>query len=141
MPPCRALMTLALVAALSPLAAARAVAQEDWALEGHDPVAYFDEGEATSGRSDLMLEWRGAIYHFASEDNLLQFESNPRSYVPQFDGLCVGALAEGREVPGDPAIFVLHDGALYLMRDPAVREQFLADPEGMIDAARRARGQ
>lgn len=110
-------------------------------MEGHDPVAYFDAGEATSGRSDLMLEWRGEIYHFASEDNLLQFESNPRSYVPQFDGLCVGALAEGRKVPGDPAIFVLYDGALYLMRSPEVRDQFLADPEGTIAAARRGAGE
>lgn len=131
----RALFALACAAVALP-----AAAQEgDWALQGNDPVAYFDEGSAESGRSDIMLEWRGKIYHFQSEDNLMRFESNPRNYAPQFGGLCVVALSEGREVPGDPDIFVIHDGRLYLMRDPAARSQFLSSTEAIIAAARDQR--
>lgn len=121
---------------LTALALPAAAQDSDWALQGNDPVAYFDEGTAESGRSDILLEWRGKVYHFQSEDNMMRFEANPRSYAPQFGGLCVVALSQGREVPGDPQVFAIHDGRLYLMRDPAARAQFLADPDTVIGAAR-----
>ncbi|MFB2532360.1 YHS domain-containing (seleno)protein [Paracoccus sp. p4-l81] len=108
----------------------------NWALSGNDPVAYFDEGEATSGRSDISLEWRGKVYHFTSEDNLFQFESNPHGYSPQFGGLCVRALSQGRRVQGDPQVFVMYQGKLYLMADEAARQVFMADPEAVIAGAR-----
>ncbi len=111
-----------------------------WALDGNDPIGYFEGGAVMSGRSDLSLEWRGRLYHFASEDNLMRFESNPRSYTPQFEGLCVVALSEGRRVAGDPSIFVLYQGELFLMQDEVSRALFLSNPDLIIHDAAQSFG-
>lgn len=126
---------LALVGAL--LGGQAAYAQDDlWALEGHDPVSYFEGGEAMEGRSDLLVRFRGHIYHFANEGNLLAFEANPRGYLPQFGGLSAVDLADGREQAGSPHFFVIYEGALYLMSSAGQRSAFEADPAGIIAAAR-----
>lgn len=128
----------AIVAALALLPAV-ALAQ-DWALGGMDAVAYQADGQAREGRSDLVTEWQGLSWHFASERNRALFEANPRAFVPAFDGYCVVSLSEGRIEPGDPRAFVVHDGQLYLMRSLAAREQFLAGATAAIALAQRNYG-
>ena len=127
-------LTAALILACLPQLAAA----QDFALGGMDPVAYAEEGEAVAGRTDIVTQWAGHSWHFASEDHRAQFEANPRAYAPGFDGYCPVSLAEGRPAPGDPARFVVVGNRLYLVRSDAARAALLADPRRILMQAREA---
>lgn len=117
--------------ALAPVARAA-----DWALDGYDPVLLRREGRAVAGASTIYTHWRGQVWHFASEDNRASFEANPRLYAPGFDGLCPIALEEGRPNPGNPHFVVIIGERVYLTRSEAARERLLANPRGVLMAAK-----
>jgi YHS domain-containing protein len=56
------------------------------AIEGTDPVAYFDEGKPVAGSSDFEHEWMGATWRFASAENRDRFAADPEKYAPQYGG-------------------------------------------------------
>ena len=118
------------------LALAPATAAADWALDGYDPVALRREGRAVAGASTIYTHWRGKVWHFATEENRASFEANPRRYSPGFDGLCPIALVEGRPNPGDPHFVVIIGERVYLTRSEAARNRLLADPRGVLMAAK-----
>ncbi|MDN5567227.1 MAG: hypothetical protein L0G27_00490 [Paracoccus sp. (in: a-proteobacteria)] len=122
---------------LTVLSALPAVAQ-DWALGGFDPVGYANAGRAVPGRSDIATMWRGKLWHFASEENRARFEADPRSFAPDFDGICPVSLSEGRPQRGDPRHFAVFKGHLYLMRSGAAERTFLKNTEDVLDHARMA---
>lgn len=111
---------------------------EAWALGGMDAVAYRSQGAAVEGRSDVVTNWAGLNWHFASEENRAAFEANPREYAPGFGGLCPVSLVEGRPQPGDPRVFAIIGERLYLIRSVQAREQLLADPRGVLMRAKEA---
>lgn len=111
---------------------------ETWALGGMDVVAYRRQGAAVEGRSDLVTNWAGLNWHFASEDNRAAFEANPREYAPGLGGLCPVSLAEGRPEPGDPRIFAIIGERLYLIRSVEAREQLLSQPREILMRAKEA---
>lgn len=87
------------------------------ALAGRDPVSYFTAAHPVKGKTQYALKWKGAIWLFASHENLLAFEADPRAYAPQFGGWCSRAMESGgRKVASDPEIFAIQDGRLYLFR-------------------------
>ena len=88
---------------------------EDWAMDGFDAVGFLDSGRPVPGRGDIATLWKGKVWHFATEENRSRFEADPRSFAPAFGGLCPVALAEGRQVPGDPRHFVVIGNRLYLV--------------------------
>lgn len=122
--------------ALPALGLAPAAWGADWALDGYDPVALRREGRAIPGSSAIYTHWRGKVWHFATEDNRAAFEANPRAYAPGFDGLCPIALEEGRPSPGDPHHVVIIGERVYLTRSEAARTRLLADPRGVLMAAK-----
>ncbi len=105
------------------------------AIAGYDPVAYFTEGRAAKGSADHALRWRGATWLFTSQANLAQFEANPMAYFPQFGGYCVVGLAQGQAVPGNPEIWVIHEGRLYLSMSEDARSLWRADSRLLSQAA------
>lgn len=111
---------------------------DGWALDGYDPVAYLATGQAVAGRAEISTEWRGQSWHFASEQNRVAFEANPRAYAPGFRGLCVVALSEGERKPGDPRQFVLIGGRVYFTRSAEAREELLDDPRDILMSAKAA---
>jgi YHS domain-containing protein len=85
------------------------------ALQGFDPVAYFTEQKAISGKREYSHQHEGATYYFASESNRKKFQSNPAGYTPQYGGWCAYAMgATGEKVEIDPETFKITDGKLYL---------------------------
>jgi len=46
------------------------------AIQGYDPVAYFTNNRAVEGSKDLTIEHEGAIYQFSSEKNQNLLVSN-----------------------------------------------------------------
>lgn len=129
----RHLVVLALAAALLPAGLAMAdssphlYAPGGVAIGGYDPVAYFTGGQAVVGNQAHMLKWHGAIWLFASAENMEAFEMNPASYVPQYGGFCAYGVGEGVTVSPDPQVFVIENGRLYLYHSPASRLEMQTD--------------
>ena len=84
------------------------------ALEGYDPVAYFEEGGgvAKKGSKAFELRHRGVLYRFASEKHRGLFEKKPDRYEPAYGGWCAYAMASGEKVEIDPKSFLVTDGTL-----------------------------
>jgi YHS domain-containing protein len=84
------------------------------ALEGYDPVSYFD-GKPMEGKEELKLSYEGIVYQFSSQANLNKFKSKPTLYEPQYGGWCAYAMGEsGEKVKVDPETFKILNGKLYL---------------------------
>jgi YHS domain-containing protein len=85
------------------------------AIEGYDPVAYFDPGKPAKGSERITAEFRGAVYRFASEESRLRFAQDPERYAPTYGGWCASAMAyKGGKVGIDPKNFKVKDGRLHL---------------------------
>lgn len=94
-----------------------------FAVSGYDVVAYFDlpqsdigapQAEAVPGRADITAEHNGATFAFSSEENRDRFVADPESFAPQYDGHCAYGVAQGGKVPGNPNLWRIVDGELYL---------------------------
>lgn len=105
------------------------------ALDGYDPVAFFTDGKPAAGRDELTHDWNGAVWRFASAENLAAFRQEPERYAPQFGGYCAFAVANGYTAKSDPEAWHIADGRLYLNFDSSVREQWLAKKAEFIRAA------
>lgn len=100
------------------------------ALQSHDPVAYQTVGRPVLGNERFSAEYEGAIYRFASEDNLRLFQASPARYAPLHGGFCQQGMAGGRKLDGDPALFRVADGRLAVFSYKAALDGFLRDPAG-----------
>jgi len=84
------------------------------AIEGYDPVEYFDQN-AQEGLEKYSTSYNGAIYYFISEANEEKFLKNPSKYEPQYGGWCAYAMGEnGEKVEINPKTFKIIDDKLYL---------------------------
>lgn len=130
------LLSLILMFAPPALAETARIAQTAGiAIGGSDPVAYVTEGRAVAGDPVLALKWRGAVWLFSSEANMMAFEMNPDAYVPLFGGYCPVALSDGEMRPGDPHNFAQVAGGVVLLSSPAARSAFDAAPKALLEAA------
>lgn len=85
------------------------------AIQGYDPVAYFNAGKAVEGKKDLFVSYQGVIYRFSSTANRDLFKAAPEKYEPVYGGWCAYAMgATGEKVEVDPETFKIIDGKLYL---------------------------
>ncbi len=105
------------------------------AIQGTDPVAYFDGAGPVAGLPDHRLMWKGAEWRFATEANMSAFEMNPTAYAPQYGGYCAYALAQGALASTDPQAWTLHEGKLYLNFSLEVRQTWVQDIPGYITKA------
>ena len=88
---------------------------DDVAISGYDPVAYFKSNKAIKGKKDLSVYHEGVVYYFSSVDNKEEFKRNPAKYEPEYGGWCAYAMgAKGEKVSIDPETFKIVNGKLYL---------------------------
>lgn len=126
-------MMLALPLALSLSSAAvsgpQYVDETGYAASGYDVVSYFSIGqvpvgqsqpEPEKGRASITADYNGATFAFSSEQNRDLFLSDPARYAPQYDGHCAYGVAKGGKVPGNPTLWRIVDGKLYLNITPVV---------------------
>ncbi len=102
------------------------------AIHGYDTVAYFTEGKPMKGRDEFEQTWEDARWQFASATNLELFKANPQRYAPQFGGYCAGGLAVGEYADGDPELFMITDGKLYLIKNEKYQTVWNGSPETSI---------
>jgi len=137
-----AAMLAATGAAVSPAASAQAADDliytgrfSNTAVGGYDAVAYHTVGEAVRGSRDFTTQWNGATWRFSSQDTLDLFLADPQAYAPQYGGYCAWAMAEGYAAKGDPEIWALVDGKLYLNFNQEIQDRWEGDVPGFIAAA------
>ena len=141
-------LALLLVALAAPLAAAAApppvVADEAGvAIGGYDAVAYHREGRAVAGSAGFAYRWRGAEWRFASAAARDAFAADPEAFAPAYGGWCAFAMSEDRLAAGDPAVWRVVGGRLFLNCSAAAQRRWEADlaaniARGDANWARRA---
>src|SRR4051812_47068419 len=88
--------------------------KKNLALEGYDPVCYF-EGKPEEGNEDIKYLYKEITYYFISKANLDKFKTNPGKYEPAYGGWCAYAMGQtGEKVKVDPETFKILNGKLYL---------------------------
>ena len=105
------------------------------ALHGYDPVAYFTNGKPTRGSDKFVHVHGGAAYRFSSEAHLAQFKKDPAKYTPQYGGFCAYGVSVGKKFDGDPHLWKIEGGKLYLNLNEEIYETFLKDLGGNIKKA------
>ena len=139
------LVSTALLGALAPAQAADeinvvpgfSIVGAPVALHGYDPVAYFTQGQPVRGSDSLVHVHEGAAYRFSSEAHLAAFKQNPDRYAPQYGGFCAYGVAVGKKFDGDPQLWKIEGGKLYLNLNEEIYETFLEDVDGNIRKADR----
>lgn len=134
----------AVMATGSAFAGDQYVDESKYALSGYDPVAYFDleqvpvgqsQPEAIPGNTSITADYNGSVWAFSSEANRDKFLADPAKYAPQFDGHCAYGVAQGGKVPGNPNLWRIVDGKLFLNITPNVVGFWEEDIKGHISSA------
>jgi YHS domain-containing protein len=91
------------------------LSDDNIAIKGYDPVAYFRLNKAVKGKSEYSINYQGVIYQFSSQENKDEFRKNPAKYEPEYGGWCAYAMgAKNEKVSIDPETFKFINGKLYL---------------------------
>jgi hypothetical protein len=106
-----------------------------YAIDGYDPVAYFEEGKAVHGKVELAYDHRGARWLFSNEARRQKFIKTPAAFAPQYDGYCAYGVSRGNLVTVDPRAWTVRDGKLYLNYSLEIRKQWLSDVQARIQKA------
>jgi YHS domain-containing protein len=121
------------------LVGAPAFAQEgsrtepELALGGHDPVS-LSQGKKVKGEERHKLNHEGYTYLFSSRRNLAEFQSDSEKLAIQDHGYCpVAKVMMNRNVKGEPEIFSVHEGRIYLLANEEAKRMFDAEPARFIE--------
>lgn len=107
------------------------------AVSGFDVVSYFTgDGVPVEGSEEFTVRYQGYDYRFASEDNAKAFIEDPAKYAPAYGGYCAWAIgANDALAPGDPNVYKIVDGTLYLNFSEDVATRWNKDIPGFIEKA------
>ena len=109
----------------------------DVAIHGYDPVAYFTMNKPIEGKAKYTATYDGAIYRFASAENRDLFKSNTAKYAPQYGGYCAMGVALNKKLDVDPSAFYIADDKLYLNYNADVQKKWLQDVPANVHTADR----
>lgn len=109
--------------------------QSGLALRGYDPVAYFTIGKPTPGSPEFTTTHEGATYRFVDAANLSAFRRDPARYAPAYGGFCAMGASLERKFDGDPQLWRIVDGRLYLNVAKEPHQRWLEDVPGNIARA------
>jgi len=115
-----------------------------FAVSGYDVVSYFDLEQSPvgapqpaplPGKASITAEYNGATWAFATEENRERFLADPARFAPEYDGHCAYGVALEGKVPGNPLLWRIVDGELYLNVTETVVGFWEEDIPGYIDQA------
>ena len=110
---------------------------ENVAVKGFDTVAFFTAERAVEGNPQYSFIWNGAKWYFSSAENMEKFKAAPDAYAPQFGGYCAWAVSKGYTADGDPNVWKIVDGKLYLNYNQQVKEKWEAEEQQRIEEGKR----
>ncbi len=105
------------------------------AVDGYDTVSYFTQGMPVKGKDQFKVKWKEAWWYFSSKENLDKFNANPTAYAPQYGGYCAYGVSQNATVKGDPLLWKIVDGKLYLNINKQVVTIWTKDIPGYIEKA------
>jgi hypothetical protein len=97
--------------------------QTGFAVSGYDVVAYHGlkqspigtaQPSGVPGLASITADYNGAKFAFATEANRDTFLADPAGFAPLYDGHCAYGVSKGGKVPGNPNLWRIVDGKLYL---------------------------
>lgn len=98
-------------------------------LLGHDPVAYFQLGQAQRGTPEHQVTLAGErTYYFANARHKRLFELDPAAYEPKYGGFCASGAAYGVMLGSDPTAWEIRHGRLYIFGDVLGKTAWQIDP-------------
>jgi len=99
---------------------------------GYDLVSYHTEGKPVRGDGNNLVVVDGVTYLFANEENKNAFEKNPAKYLPAYGGYCAFGVSVNKKFVGDPEVWKIVDGTLYLNLDRNIQKMWSEDIPGYI---------
>ncbi len=111
------------------------VDKDGLAIRGYDPVAYFTLGKPTPGDAQFTSAFEGATYRFSTAANRDAFAKEPAKYAPAFGGFCALGTSLEKKFDGDPNLWKIVDGKLYLNVAAAAVTKWTQDIPGNISKA------
>lgn len=104
-------------------------------VHGYDLVAYQTENKPVPGDGNNAVAHDGVTYLFASEANKKTFAANPEKYLPAYGGYCAYGVSVSKKFDGNPLIWKVVDGKLYLNLDKKIQTLWNKDVAGNIKKA------
>jgi len=104
-------------------------------LEGLDPVMLV-QGKEVQGDFKITVTRGKFQYLFATAENKAAFEKDPARYEIQMDGACARM---GPPVTGNPDLFTVHEGRIYIFGSAECKKRFEAAPANYLEPDRRDR--
>src|SRR5262249_51116683 len=93
------------------------------------------DGKPVKGTHAFSTTWKGAEFQFATKADLDAFVKEPTAYAPQYGGYCAWAASQNKTAPGDPNVWKVVNGKLYLNYKTDVKKKWEADVPGLIAKA------
>lgn len=100
-------------------------------LEGLDPVMLV-QGKEVQGELKISVTRGKFQYLFANAQNKASFERDPARYEIQLDGACARM---GSPVTGNPDLYTVHQGRIYIFGSEECKKRFDAAPENYLETA------
>ncbi len=104
------------------------------AIEGLDPVM-LAQGKETQGELNISVTRGQFRYLFANDANKAAFERDPSRYEIQLNGACARM---GAPVGGNPDLYTVHKGRIYIFGSENCKKLFVAAPEKYLDLGEAA---
>jgi YHS domain-containing protein len=98
---------------------------------GYDVVSY-TQGGPKKGDAKFVASYNGAKWYFTSAENMKAFQASPAKYAPAFGGYCAYAVANGVTAKGDPLLWKIVGGKLYLNLNKQAYKRWNDDIPGNI---------
>lgn len=105
---------------------------ENIAIGGFDAVSFFSGSRPRKGRAEFSHDWNGSKWYFSSAANQELFRQSPEKYAPQFGGYCAWAVSQGYAADGDPNVWKIVNGKLYLNYNRRIKEKWEAEQRILI---------
>jgi YHS domain-containing protein len=100
------------------------------AIEGLDPVM-LAQGKEAQGEMNITVTRGQFRYMFANSANKVAFEQDPTRYEIQLNGACARM---GAPVGGNPDLYAVHKGRIYIFGSDNCKKLFVAAPEKYLES-------
>lgn len=104
-------------------------------VQGYDLVSYQTNKRPLKGNGHFVSIRDGVAYQFINEENKKLFDLDPDKYLPAYGGYCAYGVSVEKKFIGDPEVWRIVDGKLYLNLDMNIQKEWLKDVPGRIKTA------
>lgn len=104
---------------------------------GYDLVSYQNGKRPIRGNGHFVSVVNGGTYLFSSAANKRAFDETPDKYLPAYGGYCAFGVSVNKKFVGDPEVYRVVNGRLYLNLDANIQDDWLKDVPGKIAVANR----